>query len=219
MALVRHLKLRLAFVLSLTLGSALLTSCSIVDFDFGGGDDRATALPPSPPGSGSGGGGGSGGNDGDSDGLPGPPPAQTEAIDALLFTALNRFRSEQGAAPLRRSPLLERAAQDLANVMARKDQLSHSADGQRAGDRIRAAGYITCTQGQPWGENIALSSVFGSSADLADSLTTGWANSPGHRRNMLGRYAEAGIAVALRRDGRRIYAVQVFATPGPGPCL
>lgn|GEM_PF-2762635 len=141
------------------------------------------------------------------------------ALDDILMQELQAFRSTQGLSTLTRDPQLDEAAQALVNVMARKNDLSHRADGQRAGDRIAAAGYVVCTYGSPWAENIARSSSFGTAADVAETIMTGWINSPNHRRNMAGRFAEVGLAVALTGDDSRIYAAQVFATPGPGPCL
>ena len=140
-------------------------------------------------------------------------------LDDALFARLQAFRAEQGKPALGRNPLLDRAAQSLADVMARKNTLSHSADGQRAGERIEDAGYTTCTNGAPWAENIARSSVFGEADDVVEIMMTGWINSPGHRQNMVGAFAEAGLAVAVTQDQSRVYAAQVFATPGPGGCL
>lgn len=140
-------------------------------------------------------------------------------LDDLLVAELQAFRATQGLNTLNRNPQLDEAAQTLADVMARKDELSHRADGQRAGDRIEDTGYVLCTNGAPWAENIARSSQFGGTADVADIMMTGWINSPGHRRNMVGAFAEVGIAVAETSGGARVYAAQVFATPGPGNCL
>ena len=145
--------------------------------------------------------------------------ASLEGLDDILFTELQAFRTTQGLATIKREIRLDAAAQALADVMARKNDLSHKADGQRAGDRIAAAGYTFCTYGAPWAENIARSTTFGTTADVAEIIMTGWVNSPSHRRNMVGAFAEVGLAAAATRDGGRIYAAQVFATPGPGPCL
>lgn len=41
-------------------------------------------------------------------------------------------------------------------------------------------------------------------------VVTMWKNSPGHRRNMLGRYKYIGIGIAKDRNGR-IFYTQVFA--------
>ena len=142
-----------------------------------------------------------------------------DQLDDVLVAELQTFRTTQGMATLKRDAQLDAAAQALATVMARKNDLSHSADGQRAGDRIEDAGYVLCTQGAPWAENIARSSQFGTTADLANTIMTGWINSPGHRKNMVGAFAEVGLAVAETSDGSRVYAAQVFATPGRGRCL
>ena len=142
-----------------------------------------------------------------------------DQLDDVLVTELQTFRTTQGMATLSAMPNWTPPRKRWPTVMARKNDLSHSADGQRAGDRIEDAGYVLCTQGAPWAENIARSSQFGTTADLANTIMTGWINSPGHRKNMVGAFAEVGLAVAETSDGSRVYAAQVFATPGPGRCL
>jgi len=59
------------------------------------------------------------------------------------------------------------------------------------------------------GENVASSNGF---ADVAATTVKGWASSPGHRKNMSGDFAEAGVGVAIARDGT-VYVTQVFLTP------
>ena len=47
-------------------------------------------------------------------------------------------------------------------------------------------------------------------ASTGKQVVTMWKNSPGHHRNMLGKYKYIGIGVARDRKGR-IYYTQVFA--------
>ena len=64
--------------------------------------------------------------------------------------------------------------------------------------------------------NKAIKHLHGFAENVAYGASTGkqvvtlWKNSPGHRRNMLGRYKYIGIGVAKDRQGQ-IYYTQVFA--------
>ena len=58
-------------------------------------------------------------------------------------------------------------------------------------------------------ENVAYSSSNSTSADdVAKMFVNMWANSPGHRRNMLGNYAVLGVGVT--KKGNRYFATQIF---------
>jgi len=100
---------------------------------------------------------------------------------------------------------LKQAAQQHADYMAANNLLSH--DQNRPGyfkpnDRIKKAGY----QASHFAENVyrASSESYGTS----QRAYTGWINSSGHRKNLLGKaYTETGIG---HNNG---HWVQVFATP------
>ncbi|WP_425072499.1 CAP domain-containing protein [Sagittula sp. S175] len=89
---------------------------------------------------------------------------------------LNGLRAEQGLGPVTPSPRLEEAAKRHAMDMARRGFFDHEgSDGSDVMQRARSQGYIACAIA----ENIAkgqktLTEVLGD-----------WAQSPGHRRNML----------------------------------
>lgn len=58
-------------------------------------------------------------------------------------------------------------------------------------------------------ENVAYSSSNSTNADeVARMFVTMWANSAGHRRNMLGNYAIMGVGVT--KKGNRYYGTQIF---------
>jgi uncharacterized protein YkwD len=48
-----------------------------------------------------------------------------------------------------------------------------------------------------------------SSVKANDAVVTGWMNSTGHRRNILGNYNEIGVAVIVNKNGEPYYC-QVF---------
>lgn len=135
-----------------------------------------------------------------------------EAVERAVLAGTNELRREHGRVPLRRNGDLARAAQGFADFMAQREEYGHEADGRTPSQRARAAGYRECMIA----ENIAYQykSRGFDTAELAEHLVRGWANSPGHRDNMLdGAAVEVGIAVAYGEETSRYYGVQLFGRP------
>ncbi|MCR9113638.1 MAG: CAP domain-containing protein [Rhodobacteraceae bacterium] len=89
---------------------------------------------------------------------------------------LNAFRDGQGRIGLVISGRLTDAAAAHAGDMARRGFFSHTgSDGSSIGDRVRAQGYGFCFVA----ENIA------KGQGSLEQVLADWANSTGHRRNML----------------------------------
>ncbi|MGP6086540.1 CAP domain-containing protein [Antarctobacter jejuensis] len=102
------------------------------------------------------------------------PAAPLSAASARQ--ALNAFRAENGLGPLTTNPQLESAALAHARDMARRGIFDHrGSDGSDPMVRVQRAGYSPCYVS----ENIARGQ-----RSLSEVMA-GWANSPGHRRNML----------------------------------
>lgn len=143
---------------------------------------------------------------------PQPKKPDLEAVERAVLAGTNELRHENGLPPLRRNAQLARAAHDLADFMAKRDEYGHDADGRTPTQRARAAGYRDCMVA----ENIAyqMRSRGFDTPELAERLVKGWAASPGHRRNMLDEEAvEIGIAVAHSEETSRYYGVQLFGRP------
>ena len=109
-------------------------------------------------------------------------------IAAFKSLELIRLIRKSGGAV---TPVLTRAAQAHAEDMAARGYFSHQSpggpNGDDLGDRARAAG---CSF-RSVAENIAQ----GQRSEA--EVLTGWANSPGHRRNMLnGRMTDYGLGRA-----------------------
>ncbi|MEO1639250.1 MAG: CAP domain-containing protein [Pseudomonadota bacterium] len=115
--------------------------------------------------------------------------AVTPAMSTASFTSqINAYRSQQGRAPLRQSAELTRAAEAHARDMAQRGYFSHRSEGGPNGvtfmQRSRAAG---CNM-RSGAENIAT----GQTSEA--QVIAAWADSAGHRRNMLGSgYREYGL--------------------------
>lgn len=141
-----------------------------------------------------------------------PARPDLEAVEREVLAGTNELRRENGLPALRANAQLARAAQGFADWMARHDDYGHEADGRSPTARARAAGYRDCMVA----ENISyqMRSRGFETRDLAERLVSGWARSPGHRRNMLDEEAvEIGIAVAHSGETSRYYGVQLFGRP------
>lgn len=129
-----------------------------------------------------------------------PVAGATQERDAAT-AGLNALRAQHGLAPLSYSRKLEKAARRHARDMARGGFFSHQgSDGSRIGDRVRAARYRWCAAA----ENIA------KGQPSLTKVLTSWAQSPGHRRNML--HPEVTEFALVREEGN--IWVMVLARPG-----
>lgn len=113
----------------------------------------------------------------------------------------NANRSKHGLPPLQIDPRLMEAAGIQSFNMARLGKLSHelNVSGERdLTERVNKTGF-------PWAgiaENIAWNYS-------PDQVVTGWMNSSGHRRNILGNYTHIGVACSMNEEGEAYYT-QVF---------
>ena len=117
---------------------------------------------------------------------------------------VNRERRRAGCDDVTVDRRLIAAANRHAADMARRGYFAHqNPDGDRAGERITAAGYGWSR----FGENIARGQ------DSVHEVIDGWMNSPDHRENILDcRLHQVGVGLAFSAD-RTPYWVQNFATP------
>ena len=133
-------------------------------------------------------------------------------IEMRIHEEVNEYRQANGLDPLVFDDELAAVARDHSQDMNERDYFSHtSPEGDGPGDRLDDAG-IDCTG---WAENIAYefdpSFSEEDAASVAESIVTGWINSDGHRRNILGDYDEEGVGVDISDDGR-IMATQMFCS-------
>lgn len=127
------------------------------------------------------------------------PLTETNLVDDVL-SQTNKFRRSKGLPALIINEDLNAIAQRHSINMARKRVgFGHGGFSQResqARKRIKPL--------YSFAENVAYGPTTGK------QVVTMWKNSPGHRRNMLGRYKYIGIGIAKDRRGR-IFYTQVFA--------
>lgn len=120
------------------------------------------------------------------------------ADDVLTYT--NQFRKANGLNQLKGNEVLDAIAQKHSeNMAAGKVRFGHDGFAQRNATAQKKISSI-----KNFAENVAFGINSGKEAvDL-------WKNSPGHRKNMLGRFTQIGIGVAKDKQGR-IFYTQVFS--------
>lgn len=104
-----------------------------------------------------------------------------------LLSATNSYRAQNGLGPLNLQGQLNSSAQSKAQHMINNNYWSHVApDGTQPWYFFTQAGYNYSSAG----ENLAYG--FDSSQGVVDA----WMNSPSHRANVLGSYADVGFGIA-----------------------
>lgn len=123
--------------------------------------------------------------------------AQSIREDVLKYT--NELRRSKGLPALEMKDGLNELAQEHSSNMA-KGKTSFGHDGFM--QRQQAAHKFFSTI-NAFAENVAYG------AKTGKEVVKGWQRSPGHRRNMLGKYRYIGIGVARNKKGT-LYYTQVF---------
>lgn len=133
-------------------------------------------------------------------------------VAELIVSKTNEFRKKEKREAVAVNEKLAATVQYFAGYMARENEYGHTADGKRPSERAKAHDYDYCVIS----ENIAyLFDPKGFTAEqLADKFTTGWKESPEHRKNMLDAdVTETAVAVARSEKTGYYYAVQMFGRP------
>jgi uncharacterized protein YkwD len=134
-----------------------------------------------------------------------PKETVAERNGRLVVAVTNAERRKAGLPAFREQAQLTAAAMKHAEDMAQNNYFDHrDQEGGMPWDRVRAEGY----KYRACAENIA----FGQKSP--QRVVAGWMTSPGHRKNILGNFAEIGVGFARSgKKGERRYWVQVFGTP------
>lgn len=123
-----------------------------------------------------------------------------ELIARQALDGTNRYRASKGLPPLRWNDGIARIAREHAEQMA-SGAAPFSHDGVDQRFRAYPVAY------QSAAENLALNNGI---ADVAGAAVKGWINSPGHERNLSGRFNLCGIGAARASNGT-FYLTQLFA--------
>lgn len=131
-----------------------------------------------------------------------PAAGVFESERAMILQQTNSLRAANDLPPLRLNSALNDIAQDWSTQQARVSAMSH-----------REGFYLLYPSG--WSrasENVA--------AGFSPSAVVGaWANSPGHRANLLSNNTDIGIGIAMNSSGRLYYTQNFgrYTTPPPTP--
>jgi len=132
---------------------------------------------------------------------------KTEIINETLFELTNEQREENNLPAFHQNTLLQLAAQNKAEDMAKRDYFSHyDPEGRRFTHFVKQAGYDYMYTG----ENLAVK------FKTSEKVIQKWMESLTHKANILGeRYSEIGVGVAegLYKGEKAIYVVQMFGEP------
>lgn len=130
------------------------------------------------------------------------PPG--EPLESAVFRQVNQWRTGHSLPALRwNEHAAEQARQHSKAIAAGRRRIGHDGFAERLA-KLRAIAPIAAAA-----ENIAVSSGV---RDAAGSAVSGWAASPGHRKNMADNFTETGVGVAVARNGT-VYVTQIYLTP------
>jgi uncharacterized protein YkwD len=132
-------------------------------------------------------------------------PDDLESEREAIFVATNQQRTRKRLASLRKDPKLMKAAQAYADLMAARDQMSHTIKGLTLVDKAKAVGYDY----RQLSENIALNSRLVGTFVVEEQ----WMKSREHRQNLLDPTSrDIGIGLAGPSKKKRYYYCQLFGT-------
>lgn len=116
----------------------------------------------------------------------GPIFATSNSFQSKLMDLHNKERKAKGKKPLSINKELNAYAQQHAELMAKKNSLTHSSMSVLS----RSAGTSTVAENIAWGQ------------EDEESVVNAWMWSPGHRWNILGDYSDVGFGMAKDKNGR-----------------
>lgn len=127
-------------------------------------------------------------------------------IEALIIQKTNALRGGRG--PLRGDGPLNFVARQWSATQGKRHSIGHDGfPSQRA--RAYSQEFGAAATVEIASENVAMSGYQESSAEaVAETFTTMWWESRGHKANMVGDYAVIGVGVF--RSGNGWYATQIF---------
>jgi uncharacterized protein YkwD len=119
--------------------------------------------------------------------------ASAEAQESAMRCMTNFARSQAGEAELSPVEELAQSAGDKSDDILRCDSFSHFACGRDFTYWMRQTGYLSS---QCWraGENLAWGT---DDYGTVRAIFRAWMNSPGHRENILGDFAQIGISLRV----------------------
>jgi uncharacterized protein YkwD len=137
-----------------------------------------------------------------------PADAELARLEAALFEAVNRYRTDRHKIPLKRREDVDRVARAHSADMAARGFFSHETpEGRNWVDRLkqgRVEGFAMA------GENVGVTTK----PNPNDEILQGWIHSPVHNENLLASpYNTTGVGIARRADGALYYTQLYLSFP------
>jgi uncharacterized protein YkwD len=132
---------------------------------------------------------------------PGSTTKLTSSMEEEILVYVNKHRRSRGLSALQMNSVITTEAEKHSRNMAiGRTPFSHNGFESRVERITNQIGYVRAS-----GENVAVGNM------SAKQVVNGWLHSPGHRRNIEGKYTLTGIGVAQQGNGK-IYYTQLFVT-------
>lgn len=133
-------------------------------------------------------------------------------IQVEIESQVNQYRAKNRKSKLEQSECLNKAAQNHADYLVGKNELSHFQSKKETKTPTDRVNLLECTNKIVL-ENVAYFefSTLPNAKESSNQLMELWIKSKGHRNNILSAYTgKMGTAVSIDAKNKRVIAVQVF---------
>jgi uncharacterized protein YkwD len=132
--------------------------------------------------------------------LPPIPPVVMSSSELSIYNRVNQYRQSQNLPPLTVDPFISAQAKAHSEKMARVGRIGHEGFNDRVQSVAKEIVYRSAA------ENVGYSVGYAQPEAIA---VEDWIGSPGHQKNMVGRYDLTGIGSAKNARGET-YFTQIF---------
>ncbi len=131
---------------------------------------------------------------------PATPAIVMNSSELAILDRVNAYRKSQNLPPLTLDPVISAQAKAHSEKMARVGKIGHEGFNDRVQSVAKEIVYRSAA------ENVGYSVGYAQPEAIA---VEDWINSPGHQKNMVGRYDLTGIGMAKNAQGET-YFTQIF---------
>jgi uncharacterized protein YkwD len=131
---------------------------------------------------------------------PSVPPVVIGSSELAILNRVNQYRQSKNLPPLTIDPIISAQAKAHSEKMARVGKIGHEGFNDRVQSVSKEIVYRSAS------ENVGYNVGY----DRPEAIVVeDWISSPGHQKNMVGRYDLTGIGSATNTKGE-IYFTQIF---------